>query len=324
MPQIIKVLSIDGGGIRGIIPALLLTEIEKRTGRYTADLFDLVAGTSTGGILALALTKPDGGGKPAYRAEELVSLYANEGRQIFSRTVWHRIRAVGNLLEERYPADGLEGVLEKYFGDTRLSQALKEVVITSYQIERRIPWFFKSRNAKRFPDYDYPMKVVARATSAAPTYFEPLKYPADNPVQYNAWIDGGVFANNPSLCAFAEAKKVFPEAQDYLVVSLGTGELTRMISYDDAKNWGVAGWAVPILSVVFHGASVTVDYQMKQILPPDGSVPRYYRFEVRLDKGNDDMDDASNTNLHALVSLAEELIASQQQDLDSLCHQLVI
>ncbi|MGD0652565.1 MAG: hypothetical protein ABSA97_15735 [Verrucomicrobiia bacterium] len=142
--------------------------------------------------------------------------------------------------------------------------------------------------------------------------------------KFHAWIDGGVFANNPSLCAFAEAKKVFPEAQDYLVVSLGTGELTRLISYDDAKNWGVAGWALPILSVVFHGVSVTVDYQMKQILPPDGSVPRYYRFEVRLDKGNDDMDDASNTNLHALVSLAEELIASQQQDLDSLCHQLVI
>ena len=302
---------------------MLLTEIEKRTQKPIADLFDLFAGTSTGGILALALTKPDGAGKPAYSAQQLVSLYENEGQEIFSRSVWHRIRAIGNLLEERYPATGIEQVLEKYFGETRLKQALKEVIITSYEIERRIPWFFKSRNAKRFPDHDYLMKVVARATSAAPTYFEPLKYP-EGSLEYHAWIDGGVYANNPTLCAFAEAKKAFPQADDYLVVSLGTGELTRPISYADAKNWGLASWALPILSVVFHGVSVTVDYQMTQMLPAAGTARRYYRFEPRLDKGNDDMDDASNTNLHALVSLAEELIASQQDALDDLCRQLMV
>jgi patatin-like phospholipase/acyl hydrolase len=323
MAQIIKVLAIDGGGIRGIIPARLLAEIEMRTQRSVADLFDLVAGTSTGGILALALTKPDGSGKPAYTAHEIVSLYANEGQEIFSSSLWHRIRAVGNVLDERYPAKGIEDVLERYFGQTRLSQALKDVVITSYEIERRIPWFFKSRNAKRLPDYDYPMKVVARATSAAPTYFEPLKYPQDDPLQYHAWIDGGVFANNPTLCAFAEAKKTFPQADDHLVVSLGTGELTRPVPYTDAKNWGVAGWAQPILTVVFHGVSVTVDYQMTQMLPPAGLTPRYYRFEPKLDIGNDDLDDASNTNLHALSTLADDLIASQEAALDCLCHQLV-
>ena len=166
MPQTVKILSLDGGGIRGIIPALLLAEIEKRTGKATADLFDLVAGTSTGGILALALTKPDATGRPAYTAGQLATLYENDGQEIFSRTVWHRMWAMGDILNSKYTGQGIETVLEQFFGETRLSQALKEVLITSYEIERRIPWLFKSRKARNMADYDFPMKVVARATSA--------------------------------------------------------------------------------------------------------------------------------------------------------------
>ncbi len=323
MANLVKLLSIDGGGIRGIIPALILAEIEKRAQKPIAQLFDLIAGTSTGGILALALTKPDGQGNPQYSAKRLIDLYETEGTRIFSRSVWHRIRAVGNLLEERYPSDGVETVLEEYFGEARLKDALTAVLVTSYEIEKRIPWFFASLDAKTKPDYDFPMKVVARATSAAPTYFEPLKYPPEDPLRYSAWIDGGVFANNPTLCAFAEAKKIFPQASDFLVVSLGTGEATRKILYEDAKNWGVAGWAQPILSVVFHGVSATVDHQMQQILPPSGETRRYYRFECTLEKGNDDMDDASNTNLHALISLAEEIMTKNDTALTALCAQLV-
>ena len=323
MAKIVKVLSIDGGGMRGIIPAMVLAEIEKRTRKPVAELFDLVAGTSTGGILALALTRPDNAGKPAYPAEQLISFYEDEGQEIFSRTIWHRIRAVGNIFEERYPSKGIEAALEKYFGDVRLKDALTDVLVTSYEIEKRLPWFFKSRRAKTEPDYDYPMKVVARATSAAPTYFEPSKYPADDAFKYSAWIDGGVFANNPTLCAFAEARKVFPAAEDFVVVSLGTGELTRTIPYDEAKGWGVAGWARPLLAVMFQGVSASVDYQMEQMLPPQGQDRRYYRFECRLDMGNDDMDDASKTNLHALITLAENMITNRTAELDAVCKQLV-
>ena len=322
MANIVKILSIDGGGIRGVIPAMVLAEIEKRTRKPVASLFDLIAGTSTGGILTLALTRPGEAGRPGYTAEHLISLYENEGNEIFSRTIWHKIRAVGNVFEERYPSKGVETILEKYFGETRLKDALTDVLVTSYEIEKRIPWFFRSRRAKADPDYDYPMKVVARATSAAPTYFEPEKFPSGESFKYSAWIDGGVFANNPTLCAFAEAKKTFPAADDYRVVSLGTGELTRTIPYDDAKGWGVAGWARPMLGVMFHGVSSPVDYQMEQMLPLREQDRRYYRFECRLDMGNDDMDDASKTNLHALISLTEDLISREDRALDTLCSQL--
>lgn len=100
-----KVLSIDGGGIRGIIPAMVLAEIERRTGKTTSELFDLVAGTSTGGILALGLTKPGQGGKPEYSAKRLIELYETEGRKIFSIPVWHRIHSAAGVAEEKYPED---------------------------------------------------------------------------------------------------------------------------------------------------------------------------------------------------------------------------
>jgi len=324
MANFIKVLSIDGGGMRGIIPAMILAEIETRTQRQIAELFHLIAGTSTGGILALGLTKPNPQGKPQYAARDLMNLYEAEGGRIFSRSVWHRIHAIGHVAEEKYPSDGIETVLDRYFGEARLKDAVTDVLITSYEIEKRLPFFFKSANAKTKLGYDFPMKKVARATSAAPTYFEPLRLETGDSSDYYALIDGGVFANNPAMCAFVEAKTTHPDTNDFLVLSIGTGEMTRRLPYDEVKNWGLLRWAQPILSVVFDGVNDTVDYQLKQLLPltREGH-ERYYRFQTRLDMGNDDMDDASETNIHALKSLAERIIRDNNEAIDTLCDGLI-
>lgn len=313
-----KILSIDGGGIRGVIPALVLTEIEKRTKTPISKLFDLIAGTSTGGIIALGLTKPNEQGEPEYEAEQIVDLYAEHGKRIFSRSIWHRVRAVGSLLEEKYPAEDVEEVLDEYFGETRLQDALTNVLVTAYEIERRSPWFFRSSRAASNPgEFDFPMKKVARATSAAPTYFEPLKLEVEGAVDYWALVDGGVFANNPTVCGLVEAK-VEHKRDDVLVVSLGTGELTRRIAYDEAKEWGLVGWARPILDVVFDGVSDTVDFQAQQLC----GVGRYYRLQATLDIGNDDLDDASATNIHALRLLAQRVIEDRRDELEELCAVL--
>ncbi len=322
MSKRIKVLSIDGGGIRGIIPAMILAEIEKRTKKPISSLFDLIAGTSTGGILALGLTIPNDRGKPRYKAERLIELYEKEGSTIFSRSVWHRIRAIGMLVEEKYPSKGIESVLKKYFGNARLKDALTEVLVTGYEIERRIPWFFKSRHAKdrSKKGYDFPMTLVARSTSAAPTYFEPAQIKIGKSKDYYALVDGGVFANNPAMCAYVEAMSTHPQADDFLVVSLGTGEFTRPLFFDDVKGWGLTQWAQPILSVVFDGVSDTVDYQLKLLLQPN---KQYYRFQTNLNVGNDDMDDASQTNIRILKLLAEDVIRDNGEILKNLCKQLV-
>ncbi|MBW4490467.1 MAG: patatin-like phospholipase family protein [Trichocoleus desertorum ATA4-8-CV12] len=328
MSRLIKVLAIDGGGIRGVIPAMLLAEIEKRTGRAIAELFDVIAGTSTGGILALGLTKPNPNGKPAYSAVDLVHLYEAEGQRIFPKSSLSKLRS---LVNQKYPAIGIETVLRQYFGDTLLSQSIKTVLIPSYDTELRCPYFFKSRKAKADRDRDFPMATVARATSAAPTYFEPLQARSKQGLVPSTFIDGGVFANNPAMCAYVEARRNHPETHDFLVVSLGTGELSASLNYAQIKNWGLLEWARPIFNIVSDGVSDTVDYQLQELLSTEDTEvnsKRYYRFQAslhalgRLDRGNH-IDDASLENITFLKRIAQNTINSNEGELKSLCQQLV-
>ena len=324
MNQPVKILALDGGGLRGIIPAMLLAHIESLTGRPIAKLFDLLAGTSTGGILALGLTIPKTTSAPLYTAQQFVDMYQREGSRIFSCSPWRRIMAFGNLREEKYSVDGIEAVLTEYFGDARLRDAVTDVLVCSYEIERNFPFFFKSSNARERTDYDFPARLVARSTAAAPTYFEPMKLPFGTNTDHYALIDGGVFANNPAACALVEARTTHPEATDFLVVSLGTGALIHSLSYNSARTWGVVKWAVPLLNIVFDGVSSTVDYQLRQLLPDcPGECQRYYRFQTTLDGHNHALDNTSAANITALKGLATGLIEKESDNLEKLCKKLV-
>jgi len=326
MADTFKVLSIDGGGIRGMIPAMVLAEIEERAGKPISETFDLIAGTSTGGILALGLAMPGDGGKPRYTAREMIELYEEEGASIFSG----RAGTIRNLFEERYPSAGVEEVLERYFGDARLKDALTTVFVTGYEIQLRAPFFFRSERAKVDADYDFPMRQVARATSAAPTYFEPAKVEAMGPVEYYALVDGGVFANNPAMCAYVEATGILQERSSapadeptVLVVSLGTGQLTDRLRYEKAAGWGVVQWARPLIDVVFDGVSDTVDFQLKRLLPRgEDGLRRYYRFQTELVEVSDAMDNVTPENMRDLKLLAQTMIDSEEERLFELYQRL--
>ncbi|MCW3012723.1 MAG: Patatin [Solirubrobacterales bacterium] len=298
-----KVLSIDGGGIRGLIPALVLEELEARTGRRVAELFDLVAGTSTGGILACALTRP--GAAPA---SELVELYRTEGPKIFRRSLAHRVRSGEGLLEEKHDDAALDDALTRYLGSGRLSGASTRVLVTAYDLQARAPYFFKSWRADR----DGPLRIVARATAAAPTYFEPVE------VGERSLIDGGVFATNPAMCAYAEAV-VLSGAPPTFVLSLGTGRQTRPIAHADAASWGLVQWVRPVIDVVFDGVSDTVEYQLQHLMPGDAVV----RLQTELDRASDALDDASARNLALLEEQARELLVREDAALDAACAVLL-
>jgi patatin-like phospholipase/acyl hydrolase len=319
-----KVLAIDGGGIRGIIPALILVSIEDRTHRPISALFDMLAGTSTGGIIALGLAKPDANGQPDKSARDIVGLYETQGSTIFPRSVRGALHLEA-LAGARFPADGIETTLLRYFGDVRLKDALKPLVIPSYDIEKQVPIFFKSERARASADYDFPMRQVARATSAAPTYFPPEKIGTGDPLEYYALIDGGLIANNPAMCAYAEAIKMGRAGDGVLLVSIGTGELRHPIKYDDATRWGQLEWAQPVLDVALQGSSETVDYQLQQFLNAGGPDQTYYRFQLPLTQDAQEMDNAADANLKHLLDLAQAYLsdADTQASLDQLCAQLV-
>jgi patatin-like phospholipase/acyl hydrolase len=304
-----RVLSIDGGGIRGLIPALVLTEIEKRSGKQVWELFDLIAGTSTGGILACALCAPD-----PLAASRLVTLYEQKGPEIFERSLLHRIRSVDGLLDEKYEAAGLESALARFVEHKRLKDTKPDLLVPSYDAALPGPYFFKTTKAKEKPEtHDFPLSVVARGTSAAPTYFEALG------VDGRALIDGGVFATNPAMCALAEAlNHEEVEPRDVVLLSLGCGERTEKHSYEEIKDWGVVKWARPILDVVFDGVSDAVDYQLERVLGRD----RYWRLQTQLTLASDRIDDASEDNVRKLRRQAEELVAARSADLDAVVARL--
>ncbi len=298
-----RVLSIDGGGIRGIIPALVLAEIERRTGRQTHELFDLVAGTSTGGILACALTRP--GAAPA---SELVELYRTEGPQIFRRSTAHRLRSADGLLEEKYDDRALVDALDRYLGDGLLSETTTRTLVTAYDLEARGPHFFKSWRA----DLDGPRALVARATAAAPTYFEPLKFGK------MSLVDGGVFATNPAMCAYAESVRLDGLPPSF-VLSLGTGNQTKPIHHEQAAGWGLVQWVRPVIDVVFDGVSDTVSYQLERLMPEG----RVVRLQTDLDLASDALDDATPRNLGLLELQARRLIERETDTIDAACRTLV-
>lgn len=359
----VKILSIDGGGIRGLIPAMILTEIERRTGKKISELFDLLAGTSTGGIIAIGLNVTDPQtGKP-YAAQKIAGLYEDNGEKIFQKK--HLIPAIGALLDESYYHQGLEEVLESYFGNTDLKSTRTELLITSYDIEHRKPFYFLSREAKLNPDQEnFHLRDIARATSAAPTYFEP-HHLSNSYYNHLALVDGGVFANNPALLAYSEAINIkrwrdyqadqntyaqtksiegapdtgasnsrdfsagLPEylapeqAPDFFMLSLGTGQCRKSYPYTEAKDWGLVGWARPMLDILMQGVSESVDYQMQYILPPtrDGN-KHYFRLNPDIPAENSEMSDVSQSNMQALKEIAAAYIRKESSTIDEICASL--
>ena len=289
-----KVLAIDGGGIRGIIPALVLAEIERRTGRRIGALVDLIAGTSTGAIVACALARPE-----PLSADEIAEIYVQEGPRIFDRSLLKRIVSADGLIDERYDSDGLVAALERHLGAARMPDARPALLLTAYDIERRRAVFLRSTD-------DVSMVDAAHASSAAPTYFEPVR------VDGAALVDGGVYAANPAVCAFAEAA-----GGTRFLLSLGTGEHTRSLRYEDVRGWGRLEWVRPLIDVVFDGSADAVDLQLSALLGD-----AYVRLQTPLDEASDDLDDASTANLAALRREAERLIAARDDELDRVCERL--
>ncbi|MEL6365082.1 MAG: patatin-like phospholipase family protein [Pseudomonadota bacterium] len=331
-------LCIDGGGIRGLLPAMVLAALEEHMrargdDRPLHQRFDLIVGTSTGGIIAAGLVAPSPKDRrrPAMDAARLVDLYDRRGPEIFARERFRNLReALGRfsgrpLSQEKYDADPLERILGEYLGRAQMRDALTNVVLPAYDIEHRGTLYMRGRrdinrlNADKNGAHDFYFKDAARATSAAPTFFEPVRVRnLDNGDLYTL-VDGGVFANQPTLCALAQAKALGWALDDVKVLSLGTGYQTRQYTYEQTKDWGPLQWinpnqATPILSIVMHGQADSSDWNAEQFL----GKAHFTRIDAELErgKGMDDMDDASRRNLDNLAELAGEMIAGAARDLE--------
>ena len=321
----IRILTIDGGGIRGLIPARilvrveeLLQEISRNKKAKISDYFDLVAGTSTGGILTALILAPE----PGYKAVDLVDLYVRYGDSIFTRAVAAKTVDPLGLFNPLYQHDTLETVLLKYFGDLKVSELVRPCLIPMYNIETGMATFVSGLGIRQFPERDRYVKDVLRATTAAPTYFAPMRR------LHDAFIDGGMFANNPALCAYVEATKfpAEPRAEDIMILSLGTGSINRNYPYESARRWGRLHWIRPALEIYSSAASQTVDHQLEILYEHKDKMENYLRIEPNLKefKTSVALDNTAPENIQSLIKVGEKLSVQYEQKLRDFLTKVVL
>lgn len=353
------ILSIDGGGIRGLIPAVVLHALEAKLKAKGKDeplhrYFHMIAGTSTGAIIAAGLTCPGSPDpkQPVATAKQLVDFYRQLGPEIFDRNLMQRVWRGFGLTEELYSAAPLENILIKLLGsDTLIKNALTKVLITGYDIHDRQAVFMT--NADREHENIRFWQAV-RGSSAAPTFFEPalvddLGTLVNGTAKTIPMIDGSMFANDPALAAYIEQKKISDPKDEIVMLSLGTGQASRKIPYNQAKGWGATGWIspfndTPLISVFLQGQASTVSYQLNKLLNgdfaklKDGSTVfrksdrqklRYFRIDGALTGPeigpNDALDDAStgpNGNLAKLEAFGEKLATLHDDVLEEIASRV--
>jgi len=278
-----NILSLDGGGLRGLITAVLLDRLEYTRPGFLGSL-DLIVGTSTGGILALALAK----GLPPYA---IMKMYMNNGGVIFNRSVWRKMGGALGLTRAKYDNDGLRSVLTDVFGNGKLAELTKKVAVTAFRLDNgsKDQRTWSPKVFHNFPgtdsDGDERALDVALYTSAAPTYFPSV----------GGYVDGGVFANNPSLVGLAQAldaRHPGGPIDKIRLLSVGTGENLSHLE-GDRLDWGIAEWAAPLLNILFDGVSEVADFQCRQILRDN-----YHRLQLSFPPGTsipmDSVDDLGN------------------------------
>lgn len=259
-----RILALDGGGIRGLMTAVILRRLEERVPGWLAAV-DLVAGTSTGGILALGLAQ---GLTPSV----LQTLYYDKCKEVFADSLLDNILDLGQILGAQYSNTNLAGLIDEVVGNTTLDELEKRVLISSFDLDNSDPeqkkrsW--KPKFFHNFPGEDSDGHELARNvalyTSAAPTYFPTV----------NGYIDGGVVANNPSMAALAQ---VFDERCEILdrpvfheirLLSIGTGNPLKYLETKGNGNldWGYLQWVRPMLDILLEGGTGLADYQCAQLL----------------------------------------------------------
>jgi patatin-like phospholipase/acyl hydrolase len=334
------ILSIDGGGVRGIIAARIVQDLMRRIRflqlqrwhrsrlsrsapqlRRPDEVFDFFAGTSSGALVVLGMVQPD-----PVSPEDITALFRRKAKEIFPPSKITASSAVKQAFAAKYDAAPLERVFYDMYGDIRLGECQANTLIAAYDTDHRSPFYFKNysprlcaakpelcREGSKYRDFR--LRDVARATTAAPTYFEPAHIVATDGKHYTL-MDGGLVANNPALSAYVEARKIYRDARQYVIVSIGTGRSSRMYHWEEIRKWGYLDWVSPfngspINAMFTDGQSESVAHSLRQL-------PRVTYFRLNADLPNtvnEEMDDSREENMEAIEHMARQTIRQHREEL---------
>ncbi|WP_160198005.1 CBASS cGAMP-activated phospholipase [Senegalia massiliensis] len=301
-----KVLAIDGGGIKGVFPAKYLQMIENKIGGNIYEHFDLIVGTSTGGIIALALSI-------GVSTSEIVKLYKDLGKNIFKSRLVNRVAhpITHALLKSKYDNKNLTVALKDVFGDKKIKDAKTLLCIPSIDFYRAKPKVYKTPHSHYHLDRNLKMWQVALATSAAPTYFPAaiVDKAAGTP---DYMIDGGLWANNPSVIGICEALHFGCNLKDIQLLSIGTGHCVYKGKKEKALKSGFLSWGTGLVDFTMNAQNYGNNAMAMYLLPEEN----FDRIDFETgDKIN--LDSVDDKSIEILMKEAERAYGKTCPDIEN-------
>ncbi|KAF3600202.1 hypothetical protein F2Q69_00032749 [Brassica cretica] len=341
--KLVTILSLDGGGVRGIIAGVILAYLEKQLQEIDgedvrlADYFDVVSGTSTGGLMTAMLTVPGENGRPQLAAKDIVPFYLEHCPKIFPQPegLAALLPKLPKLLSgPKYSGKYLRKLLSKLLGETKLRQTVTNVVIPTFDMKKLQPTIFSSYQALVDPSLDVKISDVCLGTSAAPTFFPPHYFSNEDSQGKTSefhLVDGAVTANNPTLVAMtAVTKQILKNNPDmgklkplgydkFLVISIGTGTSKKEMKYSAKKaaKWGIISWlyndgSTPILDMVSDSGRDMIHFHSSVLFKALQSEDKYLRIDDDTLEGDvSSMDLATKSNLENLVKIGEKVLKNR-------------
>ena len=313
-PEERYILCIDGGGMRGIIPVVYLQHLEAKIRQNNGNedivrYFDYIAGTSTGGLITLALTcsstlpHVDCNGSAQMNLDKLLEVYMTLGNEIFQAQ--SSLFGLRHMVSDKYSSTNIQNLCQRWFGVTPMDDAKVPTLIMAYDLSDGIPQMIRSYA----DEAAWPVWVAARSTSAAPTFFSPCEYAG------KLLVDGGVVANNPATFAYFEAKRLYPECTKFHILSISTGGTHHTMQKDETR--GLMSWADHVSPMYSTAQKRTTDFVLENLPDVD-----YVRLDEELSKPIR-MDETSQAALRMMCAEAESHALLHDVELNDYARLLV-
>jgi uncharacterized protein len=328
----VRVLSIDGGGAKGIIPAVILEYIENKLKELAknpkarlSDFLDFTAGTAAGALTSTMILVPNEKGRPRYEMKDVIQQLFKFSKVYYRkkdwRTLWGRIGA-------KYPVEKVKNVHLETFSFWKLKDLIKPTLVTGYDILNREPVVFTNKCIS-LKHCDYFVKDVVRGSGASPAWIDPAEF--RDGTSKNIIINSNMIANNPSLMGYIELgktpkitdkfKRISPE--NVIVLSIGTGQANLpKYSFDKAKKWNKGKWFDLVTSMSIQSSTIIPHINLKNLFKSYNAEDNYIRIDPAILLGSHNIMDTSDENMKNLLQDAKNYIAANHEFLDNIATRL--
>jgi patatin-like phospholipase/acyl hydrolase len=323
----VRVLSLDAGGIRGIIELHVLVELEERSGKPISELFDLIVGTSTGAAITIGMLMPGEDGVPKFTAREMLGLYEEQVRSFTEVPWYHTVMTLDGWLGPRYSIAPSRAFVERHYGITTMGELLGDAVVVTLDLQTLKPKFLSSRRNHNAMSQTVAVNFLAAdvvmACCSVPAYIPPMLLRDVTGEPAFVAVDGGAFAYAPSPLALGEALSRYP-GRKVTLLSLGTGSVEGGYTAEDARSWGSIDWASATVPIVLRSqVRYAEDVLATAAAAQDTPLVHYLRLSPAIPEELDDSLFASEAMIAKIGDVGRAQVEARSDEIQAFVDQLV-